>query len=178
MYPSDTTAAGISQIVLLLSDPANTEDVAKAHLLLGLEAEARQDWEDAAKNYIRVVELAPADDVVRYFGHNNLAYSLLQLKQFDDAEAHSMAAIEVDDARPGAFMNLGLAREALGRPAEAAFCFLDAASRNVGDKRAWMQLQQMLSKHPDLPVHSPDIAERMADLREFHAAHCGVPAAN
>ena len=89
-----------------------------------------------------------------------------------------MAAIEVDDARPNAFKNLGLACEALGRPAEAAFSFLNAVSRNVADKRAWMHLQHLLSKHPDLLAQSPAIAERMADLREFHEAHGGVPAAN
>ena len=178
MYSSDKTAAGISQIARLLSDPTKTEDVAKAHLLLGLEAEERQDWDDAAKNYLRIVELAPADDMVRYFGYNNRAYSLLQMKRFEEAETHCMAAIEVDDARHNAYKNLGLACEALGRPAEAAVCFINAGYRNAADKRAWLHLQQLLSKNPDLLAQVPDLAERMADLREFYEAHGGVPALN
>jgi hypothetical protein len=62
-------------------------------LHLGLEAEERQDLEEAATNYLRIVALVLADDMVRYFGHNNLAYSLIQLSRFDEAEAHCLAAI-------------------------------------------------------------------------------------
>jgi tetratricopeptide (TPR) repeat protein len=178
MYPSDKITAGISQIARLLSDPTKTEDVAKAHLLLGLEAEERQDWEDAAKNYLRIVELTPADDMLRYFGHNNCAYALLQLGRFNEAEAHCVEAIEVDDARHNAHKNLGLACEALGRAAEAAVCFINAGCRNAADKRAWLHLQQLLLKNPNLLAQAPDLAERMADLREFYEAHGGVPALN
>lgn len=178
MFPSDITASGISQIARLLSDPTDTVNVAKAHLLLGLEAEERQDWEDAAKNYLRIIELAPADDVVRYFGHNNLAYSLLQLKRFEEAETHCVAAIAVDDARHNAYKNLGLAYEALGRPVEAGFCFINAASRNAADKRTWLHLQQLLSNYPDLLAQSQDLAELTEGLREFYAANGGVPDLN
>jgi Flp pilus assembly protein TadD len=178
MYPSDKTTAGISQIARLLADPTNTENIAKAHLLLGLESEDRQDWEDAATNYLRIVQLAPVDDMVRYFGHNNRAYSLIQLRRFEEAEAHCLEAIEVDDARHNAYKNLGLVCEALGRPAEAAACFLNAGCRNAADKRAWLHLQQLLSKNPYLLAQSPELAERMADLREFYEAHGGVPAMN
>jgi tetratricopeptide (TPR) repeat protein len=178
MYPADKTASGISQIARLLSDPTNTVSVAKAHLLLGLEAEERQDWEDAAKNYLRIIGLAPADDMVRYFGHNNLAYTLLQLKRFEEAETHCLAAVEVDGARHNAHKNLGLALEALGRPTEAAECFLNAGCRNAADKRAWLHLQQLLSKNLDLLARSPDLAERLEALREFYMANGGVPAAN
>lgn len=108
MFSSDKTTQGISQIARLLADPTNTVSVAKAHLLLGLEAEEQQDWEAAAKYYLRIVELAPADDMVLYFGHNNRAYSLLQLKRFEEAAAHCVAAIGIDDARHNAHKNLGL----------------------------------------------------------------------
>ena len=178
MYPADKTTSGISQIARLLLDPTNAVNVAKAHLLLGLEAEERQDWEDTAENYLRIIELAPADDMLMYFGHNNRAYSLLQLKRFEEAEAHCRAAIEVDGARHHAHKNWGLALEALGHPVEAGFCFLNAASRNAADKRAWLHLQQLLSKNPDLPAQFPDLAERVEALCEFYEANGGVPRAN
>lgn len=178
MYPADKTTSNISQIARLLLDPTNAVNVAKAHLLLGLEAEERQDWEDAAENYLRIIELAPADDVLLYFGHNNRAYSLLQLNRFAEAEAHCVAAIGVDDVRHNAHKNLGLALEALGRPVDAGFCLLNAASRNAADKRAWLHLQQLLSKNPDMLAQSPDLAERVEALREFYDAHGGVPRAN
>ena len=178
MFPSDKTTSNISQIARLLLDPTNALNVSKAHLLLGLEAEERQDWEEAAENYLRIVELAPADEMVLYFGHNNRAYSLLQLKRFEEAAAHCMAAIGIDDAKHNAYKNLGLACEALGRPADACVCFLDAASRNAIDKRAWLHLQQLLSKNPDVLAQSPDVVERLKGLREFYEANGGVPRAN
>ncbi|MDO8790002.1 MAG: tetratricopeptide repeat protein [Sulfuritalea sp.] len=170
MYPSDKTTSGISQIARLLSDATNTVSVAKAHLLLGLEAEERQDWEGAAEYYLRIVKSAPADDMLRYFGHNNRAYSLIQLERFDEAEAHCRAAIEVDAARHHAYKNLGLACEALGRPTEASTCFLDAVCRNAADKRAWLHLQQLLAKNSDLLAQSPDLAASVAAVREFYKA--------
>lgn len=178
MFPSDKTTSNISQIARLLSDPTNTVSVAKAHLLLGLEAEERNDWEDAAQNYLRIVELAPADEMVLYFGHNNRAYSLLQLKRFEEAEAHCMAAIQINDARHNAYKNLGLAYDALDRPVDAGFCFINAASRNATDKRAWLHLQQLLSKNPDLLAQSPDLAECMEALCDFYKANGGIPRVN
>ena len=178
MYSSDKTSLGISQIARLLADPADTVSVAKAHLLLGLEAEEKQDWEAAEKYYLRIVELAPADRMVLYFGHNNRAYSLLQLKRFEEAAAHCVAAIEIDGVRHTAYNNLGLAYEALGRPVDACICFLDAAARNAVDKRPWLHLQQLLSKTPDLLSRSPDLVERVNGLCEFYEANGGVPRAN
>ena len=157
MFSSDRTTSSISQIARLLLDPGNTVNVAKAHLLLGLEAESRNDWDDAAENYLRIVELAPADNMVLYFGHNNRACALLQLKRFDEARAHCVAAIKVDDSRHQAYENLGLAFEALGQAAEAAVCFLDAARKSAGDQKAWIHLQQLVSRNPELLVQSPDL---------------------
>jgi Flp pilus assembly protein TadD len=116
--------------------------------------------------------------MVFYFGHNNRAYALLQLKRFDEAEAHCIAAIKVDDARHNAYKNFGLACEALGRPVDAGFCFINAACRNAADKRAWLHLQQLLSRNPDLLAQSPDLGERMEALRNFYEANGGVPRAN
>jgi Flp pilus assembly protein TadD len=141
--------------------------VAKAHLLLGLEAESNNDWEGAAENYLRIAELAPADAMVLYFGHNNRAGALLQLKRFDEAEAHCMEAIKVDASRPQAYDNLGLALAALGRATEAAECFLEAAYRNAASRQAWLHLQQLVSGNPEVLVRSPGLGERLEDLRKI-----------
>lgn len=162
----------------LLSDPAKEADVAKAHLLLGLEAEDRLDWGNAVEHYLRVVELVPADSMVRYFGHNNLAYSLLQLRRFNEAEMHAVAAIEIDAERHNAFKNLGLACEGLGRPADAADCFIGASLRNMTDKRAWLHLQQLLANNPDLLSQRADLAEHIEGIRDNYESHGGVPALN
>jgi tetratricopeptide (TPR) repeat protein len=166
MFSSDRTTSNISQIARLLLDPANTLNVAKAHLLLGLEAESRSDWEDAAANYLRSVELAPADDMVLYFGHNNRAHSLIQLSRFDEARAHCAAAIKIDDSRHQAYDNLGLAFEALGYASEAADCYLDATRRNTSDKKAWLHLQQIVSRNPELLVRSADLLTAIGEVSD------------
>ena len=176
MFPSDHTTSSISQIARLLLDPGNTVKVAKAHLLLGLEAESKKDWEGAAKSYLRIVELDPADGMVLYFGHNNRACALLQLKRFDEAKAHCLEAIKLDASRHKAYDNLGLAFEALGCPAEAAACFIDAAYRNTADKQVRRHLQQLLSRNPELLAQSPDLVERVASLDETFGSHGGTGA--
>ena len=159
-----------------LSGPSNLEDIAKAYLMRGSEAEHRCDWEDAVAHYRQVVALVPADRMLRYWGHNNLAYSLLLLGRFGEAESHARAAIDVNEDRHNAHKNLGLACEGLGRPVEAATSFLDAAFRCAADERAWLHLQKLLTKHPDLLAEEHELGERMEVLRQFYEEHGGVPA--
>ena len=166
------------KIARLLSDPANTENVAKAYLLLGLDAEERLDWENAIEQYRRVIELAPEDVIVRYFGYNNRAYALLQLRRFEEAEAHGIAALEVDDGRHNAYKNLGLAYQALEQPVTAAEYFINASFRNPEDKRAWLHLQQLLIRDPSLLAEAPEVAEEMEAMRKYYAANGGVPSLN
>jgi len=167
-----------AKVLQLQSDPDNVEDVAKAHLLLGVEAERCMDWEAAADHYQRLIELAPKDKGVRYFGYNNRAYALLQLRRFAEAELHCVAAIEVDDDRHNAYKNIGLAYQALEQPATAAVCFIKAGFRNPADKRAWLHLQQLLSRTPDLLDDDPETVEAMEQLRKHYEVNGGVPGLN
>ena len=169
---------GDPAIMELLADPSNIEDVARAHWLLGCEAERRCDWEDAVEHYLRVVALAPADRMVCYWGHNNLAYSLLLLGRFAEAELHCQAAIKIDQRRHNAHKNLGLAYEGLGRPVDAAASFLDATFRCSSDERAWLHLQKLLTKYPDLLAEEHELAESMEVLRQWYQENGGVPALN
>jgi tetratricopeptide (TPR) repeat protein len=166
------------EIEQLLSDPANTIDVAWGHLKLGQDAEKRLDWDDAIEQYQRVIELAPDDEKVRYFGYNNRAYALLMLKRFEEAESHCLAAIDINNKRHNAHKNLGLACKGLGRPIDAATSLINAAFRNGTDERAWLHLQKLLTENPDLLAQKPVLVEQMEAIRKHYEALGGVPKLN
>jgi tetratricopeptide (TPR) repeat protein len=159
----------------LFADPADTEAMAKGYLMLGIEAENDGDWEDAIDYYEHVLSLDSKDPVIRYFGPNNLAYSLLSLDRFDEAEKHCLAAIGVDQDRHHAHKNLGLACEGLGKFSDAAVCFMNASFLNREDKRAWQYLMNLLADHPEVLDETPGLPEAIRHAREYYEAHGGVP---
>ena len=156
----------------------NVDGVAENHLQLGLKAERRSDWENAIEHYLLVNELKPSNKSIRYFGHNNLAYSLLHLGRFEEAETYCMKAIEVDDGRHNAYKDLGLACESLGRPIHAATCFINAAIMFCGDERAWLHLQKLLMKNPGLLDNEPALLNKMEVARKNYEDNDGVPVLN
>ena len=160
------------------SDLAKIENAAKEHWQLGLEAERRADWEEAIEHYLRVINFAPQNQDTRYFGHNNLAYSLIMLRRYAEAETYCMAAIEIDDNRHNAFKNLGLVSDALGRPMQAAICFINAAIMCVTDERAWLHLQKVLLNNPGLIDQEPLLIKKMEIARRAHEKYGGVPVLN
>ncbi len=151
------------------------ERVAREHLVLGCEAESRCDWLDAVAEYRQVLALEPTGKRLLYFGHNNLAYSLLLLGQFDEAELHCRTAIAIDDDYHNAHKNLGLALQGLERPAEAAASFLEATIRCRADERAWLHLRKLLLKYPNLLGEHPTLAERVEGVRRRYEESGGVP---
>ena len=176
--PLDITKIADPKIRGFLADPGNTEDMAKGYLLLGFEAESRNDWEYAVQCYQRVLRYDASDLAVRYFGPNNLAYSMLNLRQFKEAEFYCGVAIAADNDRHNAHKNLGLACEGQGKFKDAAMCFLNAARRNMADKRAWLHLTKLVTSHPEVLSESPDLADAMKQGREFYEAHGGEPRLN
>ena len=154
------------------------ERLAGQHMASGCECERRADWPQAADEYRKALALNAADPRVRYFGHNNLAYCLLQLGQFAEASAHCQVAIDINGEQHNAYKNLGLAYEGLDRFEEAAISFISAARLAPGDKRAWLHLQKILEKHPDLPTQSLEVAEGAAAVRRLYEANGGEPRLN
>ena len=142
------------------------ESMAYDHLNKGVECERAGDWMGAIARYRQVVEFEPDHRGIRYFGHNNQAYALIQLGRFAEAEMHCEAAIAVDGDRHNAHKNLGLARQGLGRYAEAAHCFVRAARIAPADIRSWKHLRVLLKKHPSILDEAPDIRQAVEELGE------------
>ena len=173
--PFDLSQIADPDIRRLLADPNNTEDMAKGYLMLGVEAESRNDWEDAVEYYQQVIGFDAKDPEVRYFGPNNLAGSLINLERFDEAEKQCNAAIEIDKDRPNAHRNLGLACERQDKYSDAAVCFMNASYLDRTDNRAWQQLTKLLESHPEVLSETEDLAHAMEHALEYYEAHGGIP---
>jgi tetratricopeptide (TPR) repeat protein len=162
----------------LLADPANAEDMAKGYLMLGVEAENRNDWEDAVEYYQQVLSFDAKDPAVRYFALNNLACSFINLERFEEAEKQCIAAIEVDKDRHNAHRNLGLACEGQEKYSDAAVCFMNASFLDRQDKRAWQHLTQLLDSHPEVLSETEGLADAMQHARDYYEAQGDVPDSN
>ena len=162
----------------LTDNETSRDDRAGALVAEGCGHEGSQDWEAAVAAYQQAVELQPQHPLVRYFAHNNLGYSLLQLGRFDLAATHCEAAIFVDPQRHNAHKNLGLAREGQGRWLEAALSLIEAARRCPQDRRAWLHLQKLLTNHPELPGQSGALLSALAELQGRYAAAGAPPRLN
>lgn len=156
-----------AQAEQLLANPKGPDDVARAYVTLGCVCEHESNWEAAISNYARAIASAPQDKSLRYFGNNNLGYSLIQLGRFDEAEEYCEAAIEVDEERHNAHKNLGLAFQGQGRWLDAAFCFSRAARISPSDPRSLWHLEQLLSSRPDLLDQSPELRREVEHLQDL-----------
>jgi tetratricopeptide (TPR) repeat protein len=150
----------------LLARSCQPDDAARAHLTLGCVHEHESNWEAAIASYRQVLANEPQDPTVQYFGNNNLAYSLIQLGRFDEAEDFCTAAIEVEERRHNAHKNLGLVYQGQGRWLDAALSFLTAYEFNSRDPRALHQLEQLLSARPDLLHSSASLRARVAAVKQ------------
>lgn len=141
---------------------------AQKFLLRGAQCENNADWDGAIANYTRVVALDVEPPPIRYFCHNNLGYSLIQLGRFAEAEFHCHAAIAVNPDRYNAHKNLGLSLQGLGRLVEAGISLATAAQLAPGDPRAWQHLCALIAANTELLDQCLELAEMMAELRGMH----------
>ena len=141
----------------LLARSCQPDDAARAHLTLGCVHEHELDWEAAIASYRQVLANDPQDPTVKYFGNNNLGYSLIQMGRFDEAEDYCLAAVDVEGHRHNAHKNLGLVYQGQGRWLDAALSFLTAYELNPRDPRAWHHLEQVLAARPILLKQSESL---------------------
>jgi tetratricopeptide (TPR) repeat protein len=148
----------------MLANPKDADDLARAHLVLGALAEHQHDWDGAIAHYRMVLGEMPQDPDLRYYGHNNLGFSLIQLGRFDEAEPCCLAAIEVEPRRHNAYKNLGLAYIGQGRWLDGALVLLEASQRNPADPRAWRHLEKLLAAKHGLLEQSEDLRRAVAEM--------------
>jgi tetratricopeptide (TPR) repeat protein len=140
----------IARLRQLMEWLPSAEDRAKCVLSMGQAMELARDFPAAAACYKEALALEPMHTSTWYFVNNNLAFSLLALDRFAEAELYCRRAIETDPNRPNAYKNLGAALSAQGQYRDAAQCFIAATQLNAADDRAFLLLRDLLQDHPEL----------------------------
>ena len=154
----DKASECIQRFMELTDDP---EKLGVGHLGLGCLEEKRGDYAAAAQRYRTALSMEPCSTGTWYFIHNNLGYSLNQIKEYSSAIPYLRTAVEIDPGRPNAYKNLGLAYEALGDLEQAAELFITATQVNAADSRSLQHLISLLDANPALEVDIPNLRERI-----------------
>jgi tetratricopeptide (TPR) repeat protein len=166
------------QFRCLLDRTANLETKAQIVLALGQTAEKANDYRMAVELYSQALSLEPTVSALWYFIQNNLAYSLIQLERFGEAERYCRQAIKTDPHRPNAHKNLGLSLQGQGRYAEAAQAFVAATQANASDPRALGLLEALLVEHSELEFDFADVLEKCRKAVSFAAEKTAQAKAN
>jgi tetratricopeptide (TPR) repeat protein len=152
----------LRKLVLIVAGP---DEQGSAYLALGQLHEQRQDFGPAVDYYRAALGMAPGDTTVRYWLNNNVGYSLIQLGQYAEAELHLRAALAIDQSRPNAFKNLGLALTGQNKYAEACECFVRSTQANASDRRSLQHLEELVARRPELLGQTPDLQDKLDGCR-------------
>jgi tetratricopeptide (TPR) repeat protein len=176
--PRQSTGCSTSGRESAVATDPDPDRRAKDMVAQGCGHEQALDWQAAIGCYREAVLADAQDPRVRYFAHNNLGYSLIQLHCFDEAAEHCEAAIDINPEQYNAHKNLGLAHEGRGRWLEAALSLVQAAWLCPQNTRAWLHLQKLLEHKPELPGQSPELALAVAEVQAIYEKKGVLPRLN
>ena len=98
----------------MITLPEDPEERAAYCLWFGCEMEKLRDYEAAHWWYCQALALEPCKPEICYWIHNNLGYSLIQLRDYDNAIRYLQQAVAIDRTKHNAYKNLGLAYQSKG----------------------------------------------------------------
>lgn len=159
---TDAIRECITEILDLNPD---SEMSARCHHAFGCLAEQCSDYPSAVLHYRIALSFLPANDLIAYWVHNNLGYSLCMLSNFAEAAIECNKAIVIDPTRHNAHKNLGIALAGLGDNAEAAKCFYRATKANAADPRSLKLLEELYQEHPELNTDIQGFKDMLDDCR-------------
>jgi tetratricopeptide (TPR) repeat protein len=164
-----TSAMSIEQTVRqFLEGESSPEQKAHFCLSAGQRMEKSGDYAAAAACYSLAFRLAPEKSDVWYFLHNNVAYCLNQIGNYEAAEVYCRAAIDINPGRHNAYKNLAIALQGQEQYVEAAGLFLQAVRLQPGDSRALWHLESLMDAHRvEITAAIPDIRQQIAECREL-----------
>ena len=162
---------GVACLRQVLEKMPDTEGKARCVLALGQMMESANDFPTAIAYYKEAFSMEPTQTGTWYFINNNLGYSLNQIGRFAEGERYCRAAITVDDVRPNAFKNLGIALAGQGDFRGAVESYIAATRANAADPRAYQLLRELLKQHPVLAFDFQEQEEACRSAVEFAANH-------
>lgn len=138
---------------LLRANIADTQTAGfAAHVLLSeaLRCEDTGDFQGAAWFYEASQGFGHTDPESRYYCHNNMGFSLLYLKKFDEAKVQLEAAFAILPKRYNVWKNYGVALECQGDIKGAAKAFMFAINYSGAEQRSVRHLMRLIARHPEL----------------------------
>lgn len=159
-------------------DPAlveASENKAKEFLQRGMEAEKKRNWEVAIECYRVVLRINPVEPATRYLAPYNIAHSLCRLKRFEEAAGYAHAAVAADREKHPSYNLLGIIYNEMGRHQDAAWYWLAAAKRASKSKVAWLNLQALHEKHPELLADVPYLEDTVEATRKLLESRGQLP---
>jgi tetratricopeptide (TPR) repeat protein len=142
------------------------ETLAQCGLVRGQNMEKKEDYSAAIVHYARGLSLQPHEPFTCYFLNNNMGYSLIQLKQYEQAEAYCRAAIRLDPSRSNGHKNLGLALLGLDDVPGAVESWINATKADAADPRSLRHLEKILAARPELLIQKQELASQLDQCRQ------------
>ncbi len=133
--------------------------LAKARASLGLVKFKSFDWRGAEAEYVRALEIAPEDPLVR----QRYADLLATLGRVDGALIHARVAVERDRLSTEAWHTLLRVLRADGQYAEAIRAGQEILQLNANEPQTWLDLGNLFLME-DRPADATDALERYAEL--------------
>lgn len=125
----DSASAGMSPNADLLSAKARKE------MEKGVGAIKSRNYQEAKKHLLEAQKAAPGDSNINYL----LGFTLLELKEYDDAQKYLLVAIALDGKNSAALVTMGRLRLEMGNPAAAVEPLQRAVSIDATNWRAhWL----------------------------------------
>ena len=146
---------------------SSTEMLADVMLKQGQLMEQQENYTAAEASYRATLRLDPSDMHTRYFGHNNLGFSLNVLGRYKDAMPYLEEAIRIEPRLPNAYKNLGLSYQGLKMYEKAAEMFVTATRVDPIDTRSYHHLEAMLQKNPKLQDTMPKMVLQLKKCKQY-----------
>jgi tetratricopeptide (TPR) repeat protein len=149
-----------------MEEASNKEERSWAWLKFGQIREQVYDFDGAVGCYSEILDLLPESQILRYFAHNNIGYSLNQLGRYAEAEEYCRKAIAIDPSRYNAHKNLGVSLENQGLLTDAVACYITSIRSDAADPRAMKHLEDTVMRHRELLSVIPDLTYQLHKCRQ------------
>jgi len=116
----------------------------------GSQCENSGDYQGAAWFYEASLHFEHKDPEFCYYRFNNLAFCLLCLKKFKEAEGYLEKSIELMPKRYNSWKNAGVALEYQGKTELAAQAYMRAINFSNAEKRSVKHLLRLVARNPEL----------------------------
>jgi len=132
------------------SGPELSEAASRELFLEGSVCENCGDYEGATWFFEASLHFENPDKEFCYYRLNNLAFNLLCLNKFKEAEVYLEKAIKLMPKRYNSWKNAGVAMEHQGKIEEAAKAYMFAINYSNAEKRSLKHLLRLIARHPEL----------------------------